>query len=133
MRASRSTIGVAIGLAVALTGCSQIQRRDAEQIAPQLSAAGFKPVPADTPDKLAKLQAMPQCKLQSMNHDGKRYYVFADAQGCRCMYLGDKAAFDRYRAARAVQQQEMAVQDEDFEAMDENAAPDWGMWGIDSW
>ena len=124
---------VAALAAVTLAGCAQIQRREAEQIEPQLSAAGFQMIRADTPEKFAKLQGMPQCKLHSMNHDGKRYYVFADAQGCRCLYLGDKNAYDQYQAATAQERREIAVQDEVYESMDENAAPDWGMWGIDSW
>ena len=88
---------------------------------------------ADTPEKLAKLQAMPQGKLQQTWRNGKVYYVFADAQGCNCFYLGDKAAYDQYQAAKAQAQREIAVQDQEYDSMDENAAPDWGMWGIDSW
>jgi|SRR5215470_7926610 len=130
---ARRTLGVSAALAVILTGCAQMRRQEARQIEPQLSAAGFQMKPADTPEKLAKLQAMPQGKLQQTWRNGKVYYVFADAQGCNCFYLGDKAAYDQYQAAKAQAQREIAVQDQEYDSMDENAAPDWGMWGIDSW
>ena len=120
-------------LALTLMSCAQIRRQEAEQIEPQLSAAGFQMRPANTPEKLAKLQAMPQCKLQKTWREGKLYYVFADAAGCNCLYLGNKTAYDQYQAIKAQERREIDVQDQVYESMDENAAPDWGMWGIDSW
>jgi hypothetical protein len=132
MRLTR-TLGMAASLAMALSSCAQIQRQEAEQIEPQLSAAGFRMKSADTPEKLAKLQAMPQRKLQQTWRDGKLYYVFADAQGCNCFYLGDKAAYEQYQEMKQERQRDIAVQDQEYESMDENAAPDWGMWGVDSW
>lgn len=53
-----------IGLVVLGGGCAYTQRQKAQQIEPMLSAAGFKMKIADTPEKLAKLQAMPQLKFR---------------------------------------------------------------------
>jgi hypothetical protein len=127
------TAAVIAALALVPVGCAQIRRQEARQIEPQLSVAGFRIKHADTPEKLAKLRAMPQGKLQQTWREGKPYYVFADLKGCNCFYLGDQAAYDQYQASRVQSEGEIAVQDQDFESMDENAAPDWGMWGIDSW
>jgi hypothetical protein len=132
MSTARRIVGIA-SLTFALTNCAQIRRQDAAQVEVQLSAAGFQMKPADTPEKLAQLEAMPQGKLQRTWRDGKLYYVFPDAQGCNCFYLGNKGAYDQYQAAKAQAQREIDVQDQEFESMNENAAPDWGMWGIDSW
>ena len=55
-----------IVLATLGSGCAYTQRQKAQQIEPMLSAAGFKMKLADTPEKLAKLKAMPQLKLKPL-------------------------------------------------------------------
>lgn len=123
-----------VGLAVLGSGCTPTLRQQAAQIEPMLSAAGFKMKLADTPEKLAKLQALPQLKFRTLTRDSKTYYAYTDAEGCRCTYLGDEAAFQSYQ--RLLQQQRMAREDSEAANVSEDAAivgddAIWESWGPD--
>jgi len=122
---------LALALALALTGCAAIEKQEAQQQASQteqlLSAAGFQMKLADTPQKLAHLQALTPLKLAPHPRDGKIYFIYADAQFCQCLYAGDQAAYQRYQrlavAKNIANEQRLAAQ------MNEDAAMNWGMWG----
>jgi hypothetical protein len=62
-----------------------------------LSAAGFQQKLADTPEKMAHLQTMPQQDVTGHKDGDKPRYVYADATYCQCLYIGDEAAYQRYR------------------------------------
>ena len=68
-----------------------------------LTQAGFRQVPADTPQKLAHLQTLPEHRLIARTNLGHPYYVYADAGGCRCLYIGSPQQYQAYR--RLVQEQ----------------------------
>jgi hypothetical protein len=123
-----------MGLLIACTliGCATIERNatlDKEQM---LAAAGFRMKLADTPEKLAKLQALPQQQLMARAKDDKIVYFYADAATCQCLYLGNEKAYQRYQKLAVEKQianeQAMAAQTNmDMEM-------DWGMlgpWGGD--
>jgi len=121
-------------LVVSASACAYTQRHKAQQVEPMLSAAGFKVKLADTPEKLAKLQTMPQLKLRSLKRDGKSYYAYVDADGCRCTYLGDEAAYQSYQVL--LQQQRNAREDTASASVNEDAAivgddSLWESWGPD--
>jgi hypothetical protein len=123
-----------IGLGVVASACAYTQRQKAQQVEPMLSAAGFKMKLADTPEKLAKLQGMPQLKLKPLTRSGKVYYAYVDADGCRCTYLGDEAAYQSYQILR--QQQQNARADTVAGNVNEDAAivgddSLWESWGPD--
>jgi hypothetical protein len=126
---------------LALAGCSAFQpdpRVAADQKESLLSAAGFKMLPADTPDKLAHAQSLPQLKVKYFTaKDGTLRYWMADAQYCQCVYIGDETAFQKFKqeqfqAQLAAQQnqaaeiQAEAAQEEQMEFMDPVfAGPMW--------
>ena len=58
-----------------------------------LSQAGFRKVPADTPQKVAHLQTLPDRRLVARKYQDKKYYVYTDPQGCKCMYVGNAAQY----------------------------------------
>lgn len=125
-----------IGLVVLGGGCAYTQRQKAQQIEPMLSAAGFKMKIADTPEKLAKLQAMPQLKFRTLKRHGKLYYAYTDAEGCRCTYLGSEAAYQSYESLQV--QQRIAKEDMAAAEVNEDAAiveddAVWESWGMDVW
>ncbi len=63
-----------------------------------LSAAGFKMLPADTQDKLAHAQSLPQLKVKYFTDpDGTLHYWMADAQYCHCVYIGNEAAYQKFK------------------------------------
>ncbi len=92
-----------------------------------LSAAGFKVRVADTPERQAMLARLPEHKVLMRNHNGMVHYVYADAQGCNCLYVGNQRAYQRYASAK--QAQHIADQ-QAFAAQEYNDAQwNWGAWG----
>src|SRR5208337_5648425 len=67
----------------------------------RLSAAGFMRLHADTPQKMAKLQALPQDTIVYAPRKNGNAYIFADAAGCACAFVGNEAAYQQYQQIRA--------------------------------
>lgn len=125
-----------VGVLVLTGGCAYFQRQEAKKTEPILSAAGFQMKLADTPEQLDRIKAMPQRQLRPLKRGGKLYFAYADAQGCRCVYLGDQAAYRRYQdlafqQQMAAEDRETAVVDEDAAIIDDDAV--WDSWGFDVW
>jgi len=116
-----------IGFAVMFTACAAIQNRDAIEMERVLAASGFHIRLADTPQKLDHLKSMTQRKLVLHQHDNKIYYVYADATSCKCLYVGNEKAYQRYQKLsiekNIAEHQRMAAE------MNENSAMNWGLWG----
>jgi len=112
-----SMAGLCAGLL--LGGCAAIQQSQAMDTERALAASGFQMKMADTPQKLAHIQALPQRKLFPQTIDGAVRYVYADASYCKCVYAGSQKSYQNY--AKLQEQQEIA----ETNAM----AADWGAWG----
>jgi len=117
------------GVVIALGGCATIRRHatlDTEQV---LAAAGFVMKLGDTPEKLANLQALKPRTLVPQERGGHLYYVYADPEACRCLYVGTESQYQEYQ--RLVLAQRRA--DEELMAAQENlnATLNWGIW--DPW
>jgi hypothetical protein len=70
-----------------------------------LGQAGFRRVAADTPVKLAHLETLPARRLVGRTHAGKKYWVYADPEGCRCLYIGTPAQYQSYQSLLQQRQQ----------------------------
>src|SRR5262245_17552038 len=81
-----------VGIALGLSACATVAGTES-----LLSQAGFRQVPADTPQKLAHLRTLPEHRLISRDHQGKKYYVYADPDNCKCLYMGTPAQYQTYR------------------------------------
>ena len=108
-----------------LAGCASVGAAEKEG---QLSAAGFVRLQADTPAKVAKLQALPQNAMVIAQRKQGQVYIYADAAGCNCAFVGGPAAYQQYQQIRAAnniaQMQEVTAQ------LNMSAAEDWGgAWG----
>jgi len=127
LRNTAITIFVLIGFTVTLTACAAIQNRDAIEIERVLAASGFQMGLADTPQKHVHIKSVPQRKLVLHQHDDKIYYVYADATSCKCLYVGNEKAYQRYQRLsiekNIAENQRMAAE------INENASMNWGMWG----
>ena len=110
-----------------LPACTYFKRQDADQVESTLAAAGFKMKPGDTPERLAKLEAMPVRKIFTQQHNGETVFLYADAEFCKCLYVGRQEQYDRYR--RLAFEKQIAQEHVEAAEMNENAAMDWGMWG----
>ena len=116
-----------------LAGCSgggfqdMTRQADLSSTEGTLQKAGFEARPANTQKREAQLLALPPYRLVRQPHDGEVRYVFADAAVCDCLYVGDEAAYHRYRDLALAQR--IAVND----ALDTGQASsvavfDWGTW-----
>ena len=87
-------IALAAGVALlAAAGC-QTTAMETERT---LAAAGFQMKMADTPQRLAKIESLPQRKLTRVPFQGENRFVYADAKYCKCLYAGTEEAYDRYQ------------------------------------
>ena len=125
-RPIHATMAILVSVVVFATlfGCTSQRANGHEQ---QLAAAGFQVWRADTPQKLANLEALTQQRLVAHPYDGGIRYVYADADGCKCVYAGKQLAYDEYQRMAAGDKVEgpgvMAAE------MNKDAAMDWGVWG----
>ena len=61
-----------------------------------LAAAGFEMKVADTPEKLANLSTLtPRRTLIPQERDNRLYYVYADPDLCKCLYVGTSMQYER--------------------------------------
>jgi hypothetical protein len=106
--------------------CAAIRSSEAEQVDNLLAAAGFKMLPADTPEKEKMLNSLPPLKLQYRVKYGNPLYFYADPYNCKCVYTGDQAAYDRY--ARLAQESAIAEEEQQAALMNEEAAMEMNSW-----
>jgi hypothetical protein len=90
-----------------------------------LAAAGFTQVPANTPQRQDSLASLPPHKFVRQVRGDKVTYSYADPTICGCLYVGDQAAYGRYR--ENVFQRHLA--DEQRMTAEMNQDLDWGLWG----
>jgi hypothetical protein len=104
-----------------LTACAAQVQQQKEDL---LAAAGFTLVPADTPQRQAKLASLPPHKFSHQVRNNQVIFVYADPTICDCLYVGNQAAYDRYRqevfAKNIANEQAMTA---------ESYQMDWGGWG----
>ena len=89
-------------LAVVLSaGCASSPPKDKGfGIERMLVAAGFNFREAQTPEQFEKLKLLPQERLIKDDFKGKMVYLYASAEGCRCLYSGDEEAYSRFQNLR---------------------------------
>lgn len=115
----------ALAFAAALAGCMTVGAQQEESL---LTAAGFSQHLADTPQKAAKLQALPQKTIVFSQRKSGILYIYADAAGCNCAYIGNAAAYQQYQQLRAANN--LAQRQETTAMLNTDAAMDWGgVWG----
>ena len=114
------SIAVITVLGIVLAGCAAMQKSETTDTEQMLAAAGFNMRPADTPAKLAHLQSLTQRKLISHDRDGKVYFVFADADFCKCLYAGNQENYQSYES--------LSVK-KNIAEMNEAAPMNWDLWG----
>ena len=122
---SRSTVVALTASILATTACTALRQDSAVDHERTLSAAGFQMKMADTEKKAAHVAALPQRKLTRVSHQGENRWVYADAEFCKCVYMGSEKAYDRLQAI--LMEKKIAM-----EQMDEMEGPvvvDWGGWG----
>lgn len=117
--AHKQLLLAACAVAALVIGCSTT--RSTENM---LSAAGFKIIPATTPQQQAHLKILPRDKVTTVERKGTNYFVFPDAKS-EVLYVGQSAQYQEYQKLRL--QNEMEVEQAD--AAELSSAPGWEAWG----
>ena len=125
------TLVILMILGLLLFGCAAKHAKKAIQTERLLVASGFQMKLADTPEKLKQVKALQQRKFFLHTHEGKPYYIYADAGSCNCIYAGTPEAYQRYLDLRA---QQDAAEDRAKAVRAEQAAAatvpmNWTVWG----
>ncbi len=115
---------------LALSGCTTLAEK-AQKTEQTLAASGFQVKLGTTPEQLAHIQSQTQMQLVPHEKDGNVYYVYADAQNCRCLYWGNEQAYQRYQ--QFALEKEIADEQRQAAAMNQSASMNWGMWGGGPW
>ncbi len=85
----------ALALSVPSGGAEGAKAPDVTELVRQ---AGFRAIPADTPEKLARLEQLtPALVVVPRERDGERIYTLADPYVCRCLYVGGETEYIRFR------------------------------------
>ena len=114
-------------LAAVLGGCAAIERQEAADTEKLLAAAGFQRHLADSAERQQDLANMPPLKIVAHSEGAKTVYTYADAQNCRCLYVGGPKEYAEYRRLAA---SEAIARDMSAASMNA-AAMNWNVWG--SW
>jgi hypothetical protein len=116
------------GAALIVAGCQTANVQNKENL---LAAAGFQFRPADTPAKLAALQALPPHKFVQKVQNGQPVWLYADPTICKCLYVGNQSAWQAYR--QMVFQQNIASEQQMTALINQQSAFDFGVWGPEPW
>ena len=71
----------------------------------KLEDAGFVMRPANSAEQLERIKRVPPRRFVARTKNGKRYYVYADPELCKCVFVGDGVALEAYRDMRKRLQQ----------------------------
>src|SRR5215469_13822654 len=91
-----------------------------------LSAAGFRTIVANTPQRQQHLKTLPANKVVLVQRNGKNYYVYTDPANNQ-IYVGNPSQYQQYqqlRLARNLVQDQLATAE-----LNQQAAMGWGYWG----
>lgn len=86
-----------------------------------LSAAGFKAMPANTPQREEHLRSLPADQLTVANLNGYNYFVFPDPAE-NLLFVGQQPQFQQYQRMRF--ENKMAVAQVNTAPVDD----DWTLW-----
>ena len=88
---------VLLALAPGFTACAAIRTQGTVTTEQMLAAAGFQVELADTPERTARLRALPSHTVTLRERDGQPRYEYADADVCRCLYVGTEPQYREYQ------------------------------------
>ena len=103
---SLAEIGLLVVVMVTvLGGCTAMRRDQAADTKSLLTQAGFKVIPADTPERMAKLKTVPAYKvIPWQRKSGGTVYAYADPDSCKCVYVGSPKQYANYKQMLSAEQ-----------------------------
>jgi hypothetical protein len=125
-----SRISVVLVAAVGLSACISPAHRKAMDTERLLTASGFQMKLADTPEKLADLEKLPQRRIVPQEHEGRVLYLYPDAKYCQCLYAGSERSYrhyDRLALLKGFEERRRETAEDLADASMNFGA--WGPWG----
>jgi hypothetical protein len=123
---------IAVMFAASLIACASNQESKRLNTEGLLAASGFKMGLADTPEKLAQLKKLPQRKIVPQGQGDNLHYIYADAEYCKCAYVGSEAAYKQYQ--KFTLEKELTEEERREAERSRQRDMDWGDWRFDqSW
>lgn len=120
----KTLLPLALAAAI-LTGCAAIERADHNATEQLLTAAGFKVLPANTPERQSKMAELKPYTIARQIRGNNVYYIYPDDQN-NFVLVGDQNAYSKYQQL-VVQQQ---ISDQNLMAAQMETMPGmWGGWG----
>ena len=95
---------LALMVTLAAHGCAILRDAEIRTTEDMLAAAGFTMKPADTAEQMAYLQSLPPQQLVLQRRNSEPYYVYADPDVCRCVWVGNQQQFSRFQELRLQKQ-----------------------------
>jgi hypothetical protein len=99
-------------------GCAGTGKLSPFQMDEMLVRAGFQLHTADTAKKLDFLKSLPQNELVHKTYNEKVSYFYVDGSSCKCMYVGDEQAYQRFRQSVKEEQMDEKVETTSHQAQD---------------
>ena len=121
----RTWLPMLVMIGAMLSACIN-QREGVQARDDLLAAAGFTVQPANTPARQAALRTLPTNRFVQRTRGDRLIYLYADPLVCDCLYIGDQAAYGRYR--QEVLQRQIANDQLLAAQMYDNPDWDWGPW-----
>jgi hypothetical protein len=130
MNMQNQTLGAVLSVVLLGSGCVSTADRVANK-EDLLAAAGFAALPASNPERQQLMAGLAANRFLSRVENDKLVYFFADPLVCNCIYVGDQAAYGRYR--QEVFQRKIANEQQLTAMSYQDAQWNWGPWGPGWW
>jgi hypothetical protein len=86
--------GIFLALISVLFGSGAVAQQEARDM--HLEDVGFV-MRAATPQQFERLRVLPSHKFVARSVGGRRYYLYADPDLCKCVFLGNEVAMQSYK------------------------------------
>ena len=124
---ARSIVALVL-LALLVFSCAAMRQSAALDKERILAAAGFQMKLANTLERQDHLENfVPQRKITPHTIDGQLRFVYADAEYCKCVYVGSEAANQRYQ--KLALEKQISDQQAETASMNQATSMNWGAWG----
>ncbi len=114
-------------LCLAATACSQDNFSAVAKKEDMMIAAGFRFLPANTPERQAFFKQLPPHRFLKEIKGDKLIYVYPDPTVCVCLYVGNEKAYSAYR--RMMYDKNLADEQRLTAQTLDNVSWNWGPWG----
>ena len=121
---------VSLALLAGSTGCSIFkQKQTVQQKEDMLKTAGFKVIPATTPDQLRMVKTLPTNRVSAVRRKGQVYFVFP-VRAQDALYAGNNSQYLAYQQL-AQQPREQTMIKQEIESINRSmSSPGWeAPWG----